>query len=38
MASTTPYDNHHDDESLLDNDLLDADDGTFFCFPSTSFS
>jgi hypothetical protein len=30
MASTTPYDNHHDDESLLDNDLLDADDGTFF--------
>jgi hypothetical protein len=33
MASSTggAYDNIHDDDSLLDNDLMDADDGAYFC-------
>jgi hypothetical protein len=25
--SNSPYDSQHDDESLLENDLIDADDG-----------
>lgn len=25
--SSSPYDSHRDDESLLENDLIDADDG-----------